>query len=78
MGKQSIPSKQVKLDKGPNNTRVAVKRNVGKSRFKVKKGMKRVHKVAAKSEHKRKSVGMSYRTDIAGNRVTPNHSKATL
>ncbi len=78
MGKQAIPKKRVKLDKGPDNVKVAVKRSLGKNRFTVKRGMKKVRKVSSKSEPRKAGASMSFRTDIGGKRVTPNHSKMTL
>jgi hypothetical protein len=73
MGKQQGPKKRVKLDKGPDNLRMLIKKHTGKQRFNVKKGMRTMNKVHQGGKEKaQKSVGFSYRTDLAGKRITPN------
>lgn len=55
-----------------------VSREMGKRRFSLKRPMKKIHKVVKKVEKRQKAVSYTTRTDIAGKRITPVHSKMTL
>lgn len=71
MGKQTVPKNyRKKEDTGPSNARVAVKKEMGKKRFSIKKSVKSVNKVHKSAESSHSSGSMSKRTDLMGKRVT--------
>ena len=71
MGKQEVPRRRKKLDKGPNNMQVFIKKEKPRKRFSLKKPMSKFKKVKKMAEKKKGSVDMMLRTDLVGKRIGP-------
>lgn len=73
MGKQKVPSRAVKLDKGPDNLRMIIKKNRAKTRYHLKKPMASLNKThSVKAEKTRSSSDFNARSDLTGKRANTN------